>query len=178
MSLKPLLLCVLLACAILFTSGCVNPPPDTIPVDQNGDGQVDFLSLDTDGDGLADLGPDGEPLIVPNSQHYSTASTTDKVAPEILAWVGAFFGINIVAGIGAWWKLAKPAKLLMNLVMSIQAGRQQLKDSGDITGLKVFDAVQRQLQLPGLITLIMGIKQKTGAVSVTDEPATTAASGD
>ena len=134
------------AIVILLVAGCVNPPEGTILIDTDANLTYDALAWDRDNDGVADLTPEGALDIVAGSGGYAVAEQIDAVAPSALltsSTITTLFGGGavgaILAGLGAWWKTAKPSRMLMNLIMAVQTARQKVKDEGGLEVLTVLD---------------------------------------
>ncbi len=122
---------VMAVASVLSTSGCVEPPPRTILVDTDGDGKVDALAPDKDGDGKPDKDPNGEILIIPGSQGYKAAAIADSTGPHLLSWLGGFLGLPVLIIASAAWKGGRFGHVLMNTIMSVQAARERLDKAGD-----------------------------------------------
>lgn len=152
--------------ATLLT-GCWSTPPNTITIDVDGDGQVDALAQDADGDGIPDLDSEGVPIILPGSEHYRLTGTVDNAAPSLLTALGAILGVPLVGAIGAFWGRAKPARMISNLISSVQYARQKLQDEGGDGLLDAFDEMLEKAQSPELQEMVAKIKAKQKLPSVT-----------
>lgn len=157
--------------ALLFVGlSCTDSQSEIILVDTTGDDKVDSRGIDRDGDGNVDLDIFGNPKIIPGLGPYRYSGPVDSVTPLLLQGGGALTGLSILGIIGLWWKRAKPARMLANLITAIQAGRQELKDNGLDDMLTIFDRVLKNAQDPELRAWILKAKETIDLVSVTNPP--------
>ena len=152
---------------VLCLTGCISPPEGTVLLDLDGDGKIDALGRDSNGDGKVDVNEAGEPLIVAGSEGYRIASGVDLIAPEILMWAGGAIGVPVLVGIGAAWKGSKFGRIFMNTVMSVQSARQRLKDKGNISALAIVDEALGG-QAAETVREIAKVKEKLNLSSVSD----------
>jgi hypothetical protein len=164
----------LLALGVLWPAGCVNPPAHTLYIDQNGDGRIDSLAWDRDGDGKPDADANGSTLIVPGSEGYRNAEIIDSAAPSALGVVGSLLGATgagaVLAGIAAAWRMGRFGRIFMNTVMCVQAARLKLKETGNAESLTILDDALSK-QLPATIARVQEVKDRCFAPSVNTEPA-------
>ena len=164
----------LLALGVLWPVGCVNPPAHTLYVDQNGDGKIDSLAWDRDGDGKPDADANGTTLIVPGSEGYRNAEIIDEAAPSALGMVGSLLGATgagaVLAGIAAAWRMGRFGRIFMNTVMCVQAARLKLKETGNAESLTILDEALSK-QLPATIAKVQEVKDRCFAPSVNPDPA-------
>ncbi len=159
-----MLLVLFAACGLVILPGCLQPPEGTVFVDTDGDGVFDALAPDADGDGKADLDEKGEPKIIEGSKGYRTAEAIDAVLPIVLTTIGTILGggglaAGLLAG-GAAWKKSKLARIVMNLVMSIQAGREELKTTPKMqAALAIVDKMLKTAQSPETEAMVMDVKK-------------------
>jgi len=159
---------ILVVLILLYAGiGCTDKQSGVILMDTTGDGQFDSRGLDADGDGNVDLDADGKQLVMTGLGPYKYSGPVDSVAPLLLQGSGAVTGLSILGIIGLWWKGAKPAKMLANLITAIQMGRQELKDKGPETALAIFDKVLKNTQDPELRAWVIKAKEAMDLVSVT-----------
>jgi len=172
-SLVLVVLVLLLALAALWPVGCINPPSHTLYVDQNGDGSIDALAWDRDGDGKPDADANGSTLIVPGSSGYHNAEIIDEAAPSALGIIGSLLGATgagaVLAGIAAAWRMVRFGRIFMNTVMCVQAARLKLKENGKTEALTILDEALSK-QLPATIAKVQEVKDRCFAPSVNAEP--------
>ncbi len=150
--------------ALVMLPGCPQAPAGTVLIDTDGDGNYDALARDDDGDGKPDLDKDGQPKIVKGSKGYKIAETIDAVLPIVLTTVGTILsGGALSAGLlagGAAWKKAKFARLGMNLVMSVQAARDNLKKTPEMkAALKIVNEALDAVQSPETQAMVTEVKK-------------------
>ena len=171
------LLAALVCMVMLGEAGCVNPPRGTCFIDINGDGRTDALAMDVNRDGQPDLDPNGQARIVAGSEGYATAAKVDEVAPMVLSGAGGILtatGVGgalgaILAGLAAVWRSSGFGRIFMNLIMSVQAARQRLKDTGNEAALGILDETLDKNQLEKTAAEIQKIKDQIGLGSVTEQ---------
>jgi len=101
-----------------------NPTAAQIPVDEEGDGIVDFLGVDADGDHKVDTDPAGELIEVPGSRReYADAGATGGAIAESITLVGTILGLPIMGLVGKWWGKRKPLKQFTDLVRKFEEAR-------------------------------------------------------
>jgi len=173
MTLKELGITVLVAtCIALFLSlpgGCflagekVEPgvlPPKTVLYDADGNGVMESLAYDRDGDGRADV-QDGQVQIVPNSKKLVAAIAADTKGPELLAWIGGAAGIPGAAALAALWRKKRWARGLLEVVQTVQKARGELDEP---TLATVDTALSEQSQATQ--DLVKAVKKANGIKSV------------
>ena len=160
---------MILAAVVMTTTlgGCLKPPAGTVFVDLDGDLRADALARDADGDGQPDLDEEGRPQIVAGSEGYAIAEKIDSSVPEILMLAGGAIGVPVLVGVGAAWKGSRWGRIFMNTVMSIQAARRTLKESGPSGALEILDAHLREVQTPETEAAVTAAKRKAGSEPVT-----------
>ena len=139
-----------------------NPTANTIRVDEDGDGTIDFLGVDADGDLRVDVDSSGKPVEVSGTRgEYAKAGNVDLGINELLALAGAITGFPAVGLIGAWWGKRKPASQLTDMVVNFEEAR--LKTSGpEFEGAVTFstDILHRiKNEKPELYALIRDIRK-------------------
>lgn len=152
---------MILAVALLV-GGCINPPEGTLGIDTDGDGIMDTLVVDADKDGKPDLDPNGNPMPLKDvSKYYKPASIIDRIVPDTLLGLSAWFGIPLLGAVGAAWKGSKWAKMVANLVLAIQAVRN--KTNGGKVSLNQIDAILKKIETQPTADAVAKIKDKLGA---------------
>jgi len=102
-----------------------NPNAGMIPVDEDGDGTIDFLGVDADGDHKVDVDPAGKLVEVPDSRaSYSAAGAVDTGVADFLPLVAAIIGIPGVGLLGKWWGKQKPVKQFTTLVGAFENAKR------------------------------------------------------
>lgn len=157
-----MLLLLFAAAIVLIVPGCAKVPA-SVMIDTDGDGKVDALALDADRDGVADLDGAGNPKILAGPKTQNIVDTADAFGPTILTVVGALAGGGslgaILIAVAAAWKKAKFARIIMNLVMSVQAVRMKLADTPKMTAaLEIVDEMLRTVQDPETEAMVREIK--------------------
>ena len=166
MRTKAMLLAAALLVVLLTVPGCVSPPTGTVWLDTTGDGEPDILAVDKDGDGVADLDPQGQviPALTDEQlQKVRVALAADKYGPGILELLAAA-GIPVVGLVAVGWRAGKWGRVLVNTVLSVQAARRALADGER----KKLDAVLSSVQTGETKATIAKLKDKNALASASD----------
>ena len=162
---------VLAVAMMLAVGSCTNPPEGTVLVDVDGDGKADALAVDANADGQPDLDEEGNVKIVAGSSGYKIAEIADATGPPLLTTIGALLGASgigaILAGLGVAWRTSKFGRILMNTIMTVQAARKALKDSGLPGALEIVDGELKQ-QTAETQAKVESLKTANGVPSVSD----------
>ena len=168
MRLTPPLILLLVA-VLLVIPGCPRPPKGTMEYTDSSGHTV--LVADMDLDGVPDIGPDGNVLVVNNSNIYDIAQKLDSGAPGLLSVTAAVITpyvpwlAAVLAASGYLWKSSKFGRVFANTVTTIQAVRRQFADND-----KILEAIDKTLsieQLPETVAMVKDVKDKLQIASVT-----------
>jgi len=160
---------ILFMLVLLFAgTSCTDSQAGIILTDTTGDHQVDSRGIDRNHDGNIDIDANGELIIWPGLGPYKYTEVTDDLMPVGLIGAGALTGLSVLGAIGAWWRSAKPGRMLANLITSIQLARADIKKNGEEGALSAFDRMLKNTQDPELRAWIIKAKKALDLASVTD----------
>lgn len=159
---RSILILTAIALSLLVFTSCETPVKTVPYTDDQGN---EFLAYDADEDGQPDLNEAGQVLVIPLSEHAKYADMTDNVIPGLLTTIGLSAGIPILGVIGAFWQKWKLGRSAMNIIATIQAGRQRLKDGGFDEALNVIDETLGE-QTKETTKFVRDVKDKIGLLSV------------
>lgn len=155
--MKRLTMILLFVMLLPAANGCIHPPKGTTWLDV--DGQTMLVMADEDGNPIRDPAT-GEYLIVADGKYVKTVDAADSLGSTLLITLGAIAGFPIAVGIGSVWKGARFGRLILNLVLSVQAARQALKDKGMAEALEVVNDSLSEEQIDATRDLVDKLKDK------------------